>query len=127
MLSWNRKMMFPIKVEFWFHDTIRLSTYFTLDRPIQDIIGNFRDIIRKPRSRNHFFYRRKRSFIIRPSESLLYRFFFCKRKDDHIRRLIISEMTILRGEEFSPFSCTPHVLYNFWYEYLVFFSGILLI
>ena len=127
MLSRYRERVFSIELELFRHDTKRSSRDFTLDRPIEYIVGDFRDLIRKLRSWDRLCDFRKWCLEVRPSESLSQRFILREGVFRHIHRLVISEVTVLRRKKLSPFASFHHVFDDFGYEHFVFFFGILLI
>ncbi len=61
-------MMFPIELQFLWNDTKWFSGYFTLYRPVQDIIGNRGNIFWEFTGWNDFIYLREGRFVVRPVE-----------------------------------------------------------
>jgi hypothetical protein len=127
MLSRYREWVFAIELELCKDDPKWLAWNLTFDRPVHDIIRNIRDISWEFLAGDHFIRFWEWRLVVRPIESLSLGFFSWERIHDHIHRLVVAEVTIASGDEFSPFSGFSHMRDDLWNELLVFFFGILLI
>ena len=61
---WNRQMVLSVEIQLLFDDPKGLLRHFALDRPVEDVIGDLRNVIRKLVRRDDLFHFRKRSFVV---------------------------------------------------------------
>ncbi len=123
----NREAVLAVEFELLLDNPERLARSFALNRPIENIVGDLRDVGREFGCGDGFFDLRERGFVVGPVEVFGEGFFPGHGKILLRDGFVIPEWGNRGREEFAPFPSLFHMFDDLRNEFFVFFLGVLFI
>ena len=127
MPSRDRKQVLPIEVKLLPDDPVRFLRDLAFDRPIEDVIGNLRDVFGQFLRGDDLLDFRERRLVIGPDESLRYRLLLGERVEELTHGFIVPVMAESCREIFPPFSRRSHMSDDAGHECLILLFGVLFV